>query len=751
MRLTLSLLFSLLCTGLLAADGPIDNCRYDVDSNDPLSTICRAMQLKQSADETTNAIATQLHVTTATASELRAAAPHIFEAQEMGWTEKTDPVLRESMASLAAIVTREPNREPVLRVMAAAAVRMKSPRAVFETIRSLLAHEQTPALALAVVNAASISPDALDVILGDALQRWPDDADVIDAVSVATYDPMMRAAFGPIAITSRGAELRHREKPLATAQLVERAKTQLDAIAAFGLPETLLAAFEALPQNVRTQLRTADANGQDIRLSLAAAEALLGRTEQARSHAAAVKPAENESGEAAAKHVILAATSPASRDPFDLAIEVFSSTFSGPVSGVTGRVFASLLEKNGYPRAAAQLLAESGPRWPKQNQPPVGAAFDAVLQPFRAQCDAAVAADDARIALLAPRQASAARSLASLLAEPRMAPFRELPLPPAAVDPSVTVIDCSENARVAATSHLPSYINPIRLERRGDEIAGIGISSAVDPVGEVGLGGYWVVHSRDGGNTWREYYTGLRPNMPYVIAPASRLPLLAGDRLQIEVSIEELDTASITFPPVDLRLLRKQSGLFLDFPIAELTRDSDEDGVTDLLEEHLVMNPRDADSDGDGIADDHDAVPQVAFGGAPSDETAVIAAALAPFQLGGGRIVTGIAEGPAAAESACDIRTSLIGSSVLFVVADPAVFAPLAIDRRTIVLSQDELDAYSKKFGPTYAAHIDHLIISRDGKRAILELNQSWAGETYLLRKTEDGWTIDRALTSWIT
>lgn len=69
---------------------------------------------------------------------------------------------------------------------------------------------------------------------------------------------------------------------------------------------------------------------------------------------------------------------------------------------------------------------------------------------------------------------------------------------------------------------------------------------------------------------------------------------------------------------------------------------------------------------------------------------------------------------------------------------------------RVVVLSAAEHELYEKKFGPTYASSILNFVISHDGTRAILELNSSWAGATYLVKKTERGWETE-ILTSWIS
>src|SRR3989442_9842283 len=105
-------------------------------------------------------------------------------------------------------------------------------------------------------------------------------------------------------------------------------------------------------------------------------------------------------------------------------------------------------------------------------------------------------------------------------------------------------------------------------------------------------------------------------------------PLLAGDHLQVEVKVEELDPASITFPPVGLRAKRVQEGLLLQIPFADLERDSDADGLTDLAEERLVPDPQSPHTDGDRLPDGNDSLPQVPWTAAMDDSARALDALL---------------------------------------------------------------------------------------------------------------------------
>jgi hypothetical protein len=263
---------------------------------------------------------------------------------------------------------------------------------------------------------------------------------------------------------------------------------------------------------------------------------------------------------------------------------------------------------------------------------------------------------------------------------------------------------------------LPGALQPVRLERNRNEVAGVAISDTLDPVGELGSGGYWIVHSSNGGRTWdAPLYTGLRQNMPYVVVPSSKLPLLTRAGVQIEVQVRELDVESITFPPVDLQMKREANDLFIEFAWSALRRDSDSDGLTDLVEERIATDPHNRDTDGDGIADAEDRLPQVAR-------------------------ATTTAEG--------EVLARLFGGGAThFLIGDRVSFPSKG---RIVFFTPAEHARYEQKFGPSYFEAVEYLLVRRDGKKAFVYIDQTWAGQTYELTKTKGGWIV-KELGGWIT
>ena len=300
----------------------------------------------------------------------------------------------------------------------------------------------------------------------------------------------------------------------------------------------------------------------------------------------------------------------------------------------------------------------------------------------------------------------------------------------------------------------PKDFAPVRAEREGDEAVAIGVSQDYDPVGEISRGSYWVIRSHDGGRTWgKPVYTGLRIPSPYVVRRLSNAPLLAGDHLQVEVKVEELDTSSITFPPVGLRATRVQEGLLLQIPFADLERDSDADGLTDLAEERLVTDPRSPDTDGDGLLDGNDSLPQVPWTAVMDDDSTALAAVLE--RISGMKSMAIIHEVPAPSDKPEDLlahaqRATLTGERTTFLVADRHDFRSLLATSRAVVLTADELALAEKKFGPIYACRLPLFVLDHERRRGFVVWTASWVGGALKLRCAGEGWEIE-TVSSWIT
>jgi len=263
-------------------------------------------------------------------------------------------------------------------------------------------------------------------------------------------------------------------------------------------------------------------------------------------------------------------------------------------------------------------------------------------------------------------------------------------------------------------SRFTPNVDVVRMAARGDEIVALASSHDVDR-GEDSGGGYWIVRSADRGATWnRPLYTGLRVGQPYQAVVGSTLPMLRDDGVRIDVTMTEPDG-------------RIREGIAIDLKWSDLERDSDHDGLTDLMEERILTDPNNADTDGDGLPDGVDPLPQVAFAESSSDSAAIIEAVIEK------QYDSDVAENASGHD---------IGAMTLFLAGEPADFAGLKGRLRIIVLSDAEIDAVSKKFGPTSALHLSPVIIDQTGTRAWVHLTESANGTAYLLEKIDGLWVV---------
>ena len=123
---------------------------------------------------------------------------------------------------------------------------------------------------------------------------------------------------------------------------------------------------------------------------------------------------------------------------------------------------------------------------------------------------------------------------------------------------------------------------------------------------ENGLG-IWVAYSYDKGKNWSYYYTGIVQNKPLYLKWYSKYPLLNdnGD-LQMEACLMRRISDFSYNPEYEV----VQDGILLTMELDILQRDSDGDGLTDIMEKKYYTDPNNPDTDGDGITDNMDLNPR---------------------------------------------------------------------------------------------------------------------------------------------
>lgn len=340
-------------------------------------------------------------------------------------------------------------------------------------------------------------------------------------------------------------------------------------------------------------------------------------------------------------------------------------------------------------------------------------------------------------------------------APPRLDVFQETPLPDSVAASSLYARP--EMAGPDIEWPFPAA-SLVRWDQEGSWVRAIYLSTELDPAGEVSGGGYWFIDSQDGGRSWRApLYLGLQQFFPYVILGQSSLPLVDQGRLQIEVAVREIDPDSITFPPIALRALREEDGLYIHARLDDLRHDSDSDGLTDIFEHRVGLDMTLADSDGDGIDDGRDPMPLTTF--QPVDPAMnELALCLLPLitRLEQDAIRVPILPDSASLDellSVMDARppAGTLSQETLILEAPQNLFAGLVSDLRILVYDTETRARISPDYGRFYPVGIPAILRNEDASQVYVIWNAGWTGGEVYLRREDDGDYAVFEILRWIT
>jgi hypothetical protein len=323
--------------------------------------------------------------------------------------------------------------------------------------------------------------------------------------------------------------------------------------------------------------------------------------------------------------------------------------------------------------------------------------------------------------------------------DPAPVPFRELPIPKSSLakQPLPTL-------GPKALSPLPQGYTLVRAERSGNRVVAISLSQKFDPNGEVTAGGYWVHLSDDRGKTWQSpIYTGLAEHFPYVVPEFSRLPMISGDHIRLDVEESLIDTASISYPPVGTKIRQKRTGINLDIPIAELRKDTDADGITDIAAHHLLL-------DGGGgvgspfiVGSDRDCSKPL-----DAEMLARLEILKKLFRVEAQALIEPV--GAKGFHFADWRKTGATSKPPIFLKGKPHDYRCLSIDRLMVVYSDADQDRL-RKFSPDFQLiELPPIRWNRDHTRGFVKWSMGWTGGTYRLTRDGGGWKLE-SIGEWIT
>ena len=449
-----------------------------------------------------------------------------------------------------------------------------------------------------------------------------------------------------------------------------------------------------------------------------------------------------------------------SDDPYDLAEAFFAAHSS---ESLDGAIWAELACRT-YPHAEFPDICDSSrhgqvyrlTRLNDQDDPGAAASeaavrsaripgFEGSRASFQKALEAAVARFGGKDAdeTFVPRKSI----------DPLPSRFQQLPLPAQYRDKA----EPKSESWIKTLAPLPEGYMPVRIGRDGKRVAVISISQNYDPTGEVSQGGYWVHLSDDGGKTWHKpLYTGLAEFFPYAVLPESKMPLFDGDTLTVAVDIQELDTASITYPPVALRSKRHETNLYLRIPIADLECDSDGDGLTDIAEEHLLLDPHNPDTDGDGIPDGSDPMPNVKRATSATPEQKAVGLLLEKlFSIHTGAVIEPVDVHGTPSEMLSRLiagahRDPTSADRPIFVTGDPKDFAGLNPDHMMLVYREEDLAKLRRMSPDFHPVSFGKIVFNRAHDRGYFVWSSGWTGGTVRLRLVNGEWALEE-ISHWIS
>ena len=255
--------------------------------------------------------------------------------------------------------------------------------------------------------------------------------------------------------------------------------------------------------------------------------------------------------------------------------------------------------------------------------------------------------------------------------------------------------------------------------------------------------GYWIALSNDKGKSWKKYYTGLTQRCHFDFKRNSAIPLWKDSiTLQIECVINrQISRAALPVMPPKFEVV--QDGIAVQLDLTSITKDSDNDGLTDIVEDKMMLNPNNRDTDGDGIVDSKDNNPRfksIRFKSSVVYEAILNGASSDKYGFVNIDTIHPIKD----KESTRKLEYRIENRINLFVTDDPVIQHLSTLGEKTIIMSHKEYNIYKKK----YPSHFDgvgctQLFKCDKWSNTYVLISYHHTGSAkYLVMKTNRGWKM---------
>lgn len=263
--------------------------------------------------------------------------------------------------------------------------------------------------------------------------------------------------------------------------------------------------------------------------------------------------------------------------------------------------------------------------------------------------------------------------------------------------------------------------------------------------GVFGEEGIWIAISNDNGENWNYYYTGIVQRQPLYLKWYSEIPMIVdNNNIQIEaVLLQQQNSFIHPGPKPEYKIIK--DGISVLFELNLLTLDSDNDGLTDVVENKLHTNIANKDTDNDGIPDSLDLNPRI--------DSKRMKLSIVYETIINGNIpwdTTGIE----ITENESTKRNFVTDTTetIMIVTDNPDLINIQPNIYRVILITEKEY----KKFKSDFQTGLKDMHFTPSFKVDDLKdtyiINRSFetGGERYLVKKTKKGWRI-KLISMWIS
>lgn len=250
--------------------------------------------------------------------------------------------------------------------------------------------------------------------------------------------------------------------------------------------------------------------------------------------------------------------------------------------------------------------------------------------------------------------------------------------------------------------------------------------------------GIWVAFSEDAGLNWEYLYTGIVQKQPLYLKWYSKPPLFkTGRTLQVEASLHRRLEPTIN-PGYGLDYEVVKDGLLLILSLDSLQKDTDSDGLTDIVELKFNLNPKNNDTDSDGIYDNLDLNPR--FSLLRTNETilyeTVLNDASCFWDTAGFKIYS---------NTLPDINHAKDSTETFLIVSDnPVIQSIQPHSKRVIILTEREYKEQKRLFDTELIRmNLSPLlrVDNETGTYLLLQSSGDWSRK-FIVRRTEQGFKI---------